>query len=95
MRSGSPRTSSTMRTISSSAAKGTADEAMTEMRGMMSKLKLTVNETKTRLCRLPDESFDVPGLHPWPELQTAGPAQSYSGTESGSQEDRPALPGDW
>ena len=27
---------------------GTADEAMTVMRGMMSKLKLTVNETKTR-----------------------------------------------
>ena len=41
--------------------KGTADEAMTVMRGMMSKLKLTVNETKTRLCRLPDESFDFLG----------------------------------
>lgn len=41
--------------------RGTADEAMTVMRGMMSKLKLTVNETKTRLCRLPDESFDFLG----------------------------------
>jgi RNA-directed DNA polymerase len=41
--------------------KGTADEAMTVMREMMSKLKLTVNETKTRLCRLPDESFDFLG----------------------------------
>jgi len=38
--------------------RGTADEAMTAMRGMMSKLKLTVNETKTRLCRLPEETFD-------------------------------------
>jgi group II intron reverse transcriptase/maturase len=38
--------------------RGTADEAMTTMRMMMSKLKLTVNETKTRLCRLPEESFD-------------------------------------
>ncbi len=47
--------------ISSSAAGGTADEAMTVMRGMMSKLKLTVNETKTRLCSLPDESFDFLG----------------------------------
>ena len=28
---------------------------------MMSKLKLTVNETKTRLCHLPDESFDFLG----------------------------------
>ncbi len=41
--------------------RGTAEEAMTAMRGMMSRLKLTVNETKTRLCRLPDESFDFLG----------------------------------
>jgi RNA-directed DNA polymerase len=41
--------------------RGTADEAMTVMRKMMSKLKLTVNETKTRLCRLPEESFDFLG----------------------------------
>src|SRR4051794_8367685 len=41
--------------------RGRADEAMTVMQGMMSKLKLTVNETKTRLCRLPEESFDFLG----------------------------------
>jgi group II intron reverse transcriptase/maturase len=41
--------------------RGTADEAMIVMRGMMSKLKLTVNETKTRLCRLPEETFDFLG----------------------------------
>src|ERR1700677_242949 len=41
--------------------RGTADEAMTVMRGMMSKLKLTVNETKTRLCRLPEETFNFLG----------------------------------
>jgi RNA-directed DNA polymerase len=41
--------------------RGTADEAMAAMQGMMSKLKLTVNETKTRLCRLPEESFDFLG----------------------------------
>jgi len=34
---------------------------MTVMRGMMSKLKLTANETKTRWCHLPDESFDFLG----------------------------------
>ena len=33
--------------------RGTADEAMRVMRSMMSKLRLTVNETKTRLCRVP------------------------------------------
>ena len=41
--------------------RGTAEEAMTVMRRMMSKLKLTVNETKTRLCHLPDETFDFLG----------------------------------
>jgi RNA-directed DNA polymerase len=41
--------------------RGTAEEAMREMRAMMSKLKLTVNEKKTRLCRLPDETFDFLG----------------------------------
>jgi RNA-directed DNA polymerase len=41
--------------------RGTADEAMTVMRAMMTKLKLTVNEAKTRLCRVPDEKFDFLG----------------------------------
>src|SRR5206468_10175662 len=41
--------------------RGPADEAMAAMRVMMSKLKLTVNETKTRPCRLPEESFDFLG----------------------------------
>jgi hypothetical protein len=41
--------------------RGTAEEAMSVMRGMISKLKLTVNETKTRLCRLPEETFDFLG----------------------------------
>jgi group II intron reverse transcriptase/maturase len=41
--------------------RGTAEQAMSVMRGMMSKLKLTVNETKTRLCRLPEETFDFLG----------------------------------
>jgi group II intron reverse transcriptase/maturase len=41
--------------------RGTAEQAMTAMRDMMAKLKLTVNETKTRLCRLPAETFDFLG----------------------------------
>jgi len=41
--------------------RGTATEAMTVMRGLMQKLKLTVNETKTRLCRVPDEPFNFLG----------------------------------
>jgi RNA-directed DNA polymerase len=41
--------------------RGSADEAMAAMRGMMVKLKLTVNETKTRVCRVPEETFDFLG----------------------------------
>jgi len=41
--------------------RGSADEALHVMRGMMAKLRLTVNETKTRLCRGPDEPFNFLG----------------------------------
>lgn len=41
--------------------RGTAEQAMQTMRSMMSQLKLTVNEQKTRLCRLPEETFDFLG----------------------------------
>jgi RNA-directed DNA polymerase len=41
--------------------RGTAAEAMTAMRGMMSQLRLTVNETKTRACRVPEEPFNFLG----------------------------------
>jgi group II intron reverse transcriptase/maturase len=41
--------------------RNTAATAMTSMRGMMEKLRLTVNEQKTRPCRVPDESFDFLG----------------------------------
>jgi group II intron reverse transcriptase/maturase len=41
--------------------RGTAEQAMAAMRNMMRRLKLTVNEEKTRRCRLPDESFDFLG----------------------------------
>jgi group II intron reverse transcriptase/maturase len=40
---------------------GSAAEAMTAMRDMMTKLRLTVNEAKTRLCRGPDEPFNFLG----------------------------------
>jgi group II intron reverse transcriptase/maturase len=41
--------------------RGSADKAMHAMRDMMARLKLTVNETKTHVCRVPDESFDFLG----------------------------------
>jgi group II intron reverse transcriptase/maturase len=41
--------------------KGNAEEAMTEMRQLMARLKLTVNEAKTHIRRLPEERFDFLG----------------------------------
>jgi RNA-directed DNA polymerase len=38
-----------------------ANQALTAMRVLMSRLKLTVNETKTRVCYLPEEKFDFLG----------------------------------
>ena len=41
--------------------RGSAEEAMHAMRSLMERLKLTVNETKTRHCRLPEDTFDFLG----------------------------------
>jgi hypothetical protein len=41
--------------------RGKADEALGATRNMMTKLKLTVNEKKTRVCQLPEEKFDFLG----------------------------------
>ena len=41
--------------------RNTAAEAMSAMRGMMERLKLTVNERKTRICRVPGDTFTFLG----------------------------------
>ena len=41
--------------------RGTAHQAAVAMRTMMHRLKLTVNETKTHVCQLPQETFDFLG----------------------------------
>jgi group II intron reverse transcriptase/maturase len=41
--------------------RGSAEEALVTVRDMMAKLGLTVNETKTRRCRVPEETFDFLG----------------------------------
>ena len=41
--------------------RGRADKAMAAMRKMMEQLKLTVNETKTHVCRMAEASFDFLG----------------------------------
>jgi RNA-directed DNA polymerase len=41
--------------------RGRAAEALATMRNLMTRLKLAVNEEKTRVCRLPGEKFDFLG----------------------------------
>src|SRR5260370_13047664 len=42
--------------------KGNADEALQQLRKIMGKLKLTVNEEKTRICKVPEGEFDFLGF---------------------------------
>src|ERR1700681_3513200 len=41
--------------------KGKAEEALHQLRALMGKLKLTVNEEKTRICTVPEDEFDFLG----------------------------------
>ena len=41
--------------------RGSAEEANRAMQHLMERLRLTVNTTKTRVCRVPDDSFDFLG----------------------------------
>jgi group II intron reverse transcriptase/maturase len=57
-----------------------ADEALTVMTQMMSKLKLMVNEAKTHVCRLPQETFDFLG-YTFGRCYSSRNGRSYIGTK--------------
>jgi group II intron reverse transcriptase/maturase len=59
--------------------RGSGQEAAQAMRAMMQKLKLTVNEAKTRQCRVPDDSFDFLG-YTLGRCWSAKTGRSYIGT---------------
>jgi RNA-directed DNA polymerase len=60
--------------------RGTAVEAM----AAMLKLKLTVNEAKTRLCRMPEDTFDFLG-YTIGRLYSPKTGRSYLGTRPSSK----------
>jgi len=41
--------------------RGKAEEALQHLRAIMARLKLTVNEEKTRICKVPESEFDFLG----------------------------------
>jgi len=59
--------------------RGNAEKALAVMRNMMSRLKLTVNETKTKVCRIPEECFDFLG-YTLGRCYSAQTGKSYIGT---------------
>jgi group II intron reverse transcriptase/maturase len=59
--------------------RGRAEEALTTMRDMMSRLKLTVNESKTRVCKLPEEKFDFLG-YTFGRCYSSQTGRAYIGT---------------
>ncbi len=58
--------------------KGKAEEALQRMRELMGKLKLTVNEEKTRICTVPEGEFDFLG-YTFGRMYSASTGQAYLG----------------
>src|SRR5262245_55928852 len=58
--------------------KGKAEEALQRLREIMGKLKPTVNEEKTRICRVPEGEFDFLG-HTFGRMYSAKTGKAYLG----------------
>jgi RNA-directed DNA polymerase len=58
--------------------RGKAEEALQRMRELMGKLKLTVNEEKTRICTVPGGEFDFLG-YTFGRMYLASTGQAYLG----------------
>jgi len=58
--------------------KGKAEAALQRLREIMGKLKLTVNDEKTRICKVPEEEFDFLG-YTFGRLYSARTGKAYLG----------------
>ena len=58
--------------------RGKAEEALQRLRGITGKLKLTINEEKTRICKVPDGEFDFLG-YTFGRMYSARTGQAYLG----------------
>ena len=68
--------------------RGRAEEALQRMREIMARLKLTVNEEKTRICKVPESEFDFLG-YTFGRMYKRTTGQSLSGCAA-VQEKHPA-----
>ncbi len=59
--------------------RGKAEEALATMRDMMVRLKLTVNEKKTQVCKLPEETFEFLG-YTFGRCYSSKTGKAYLGT---------------
>ena len=59
--------------------KGSAEEALQAMRQIMARLKLTVNEEKTHVCRVPEQYFDFLGYQ-FGRFYSTQTGKAYLGT---------------
>jgi RNA-directed DNA polymerase len=67
--------------------RGTAHKATETMRDMMRRLKLTVNETKTKTCRVPEETFDFLG-YTFGRCYSPRTGRAYLGTKPAAKKIR-------
>jgi hypothetical protein len=58
--------------------RGKAEEALLHLRGLMGKLKLTVNEEKTRICKMPEGEFNFLG-YSFGRMYSARTGKAYLG----------------
>ncbi|HEY6306427.1 MAG TPA: group II intron reverse transcriptase/maturase [Candidatus Angelobacter sp.] len=64
--------------------RGRGAEALAAMRDMMRRLRLTVNENKTRVCKLPEEKFDFLG-YTFGRCYSPQTGRTYMGTTPSKQ----------
>ena len=65
--------------------RGKAEEALQQLRQIMGKLKLTVNEEKTRICKVPEGKFRLPGVYVWADVFSEN-RKSVSGVSAIAEE---------
>jgi RNA-directed DNA polymerase len=64
--------------------RGGGEQALAAMRVIMERLRLTVNETKTRVCKLPEEKFDFLG-YTFGRCYSPQTGRAYLGTTPSKQ----------